>query len=131
MERVLHKSFDRPDKIMTPNLGRAEILTFENTNVKAVRLTLKAGWRWSKDVSPIAGTQLCQNALRGFVISGTICFDFGEIQEIVRSGEAFFAPGNHDAFVEGGQEVIIMAFEESDEKEKKNLAAENANVSRQ
>jgi len=67
------------------------------------------GWRWSKDVAPIAGTKSCQTHHLGYVVSGqmhVIADDGTEID--VRGGEAFDLPAGHDAFVVGDEPCLMI-----------------------
>ena len=52
MEKTEHRSFQAADE--TRESPHAEILTFGGGQVG--RLVFEPGWRWSKDVKPIAGT---------------------------------------------------------------------------
>ena len=36
--------------------------------------TFEAGWKWSENVKPIAGTDSCQAAHFGYVLSGSMPF---------------------------------------------------------
>src|SRR5208337_107728 len=65
-----HKDFAHPDEVRKFEKGRAEIL---NTTGGVVgRLILEPGWRWSKHVKPIAGTELCQAPHFQYHIAGTL-----------------------------------------------------------
>jgi class 3 adenylate cyclase len=66
------------------------------------RFALGPGWRWSKDVKPIAGTASCQHRHVGYVIGGHlhVVMDDGTEQDIVQ-GDAYEIPPGHDAWVVG------------------------------
>jgi len=58
-------------------------------------MTFEPGWRWSEHVKPMAGTDSCQAAYVGFVISGRmkIVMDDGETAEIGPGDVMSAAPG--------------------------------------
>ena len=69
------------------------------------------GWRWSEHVKPIAGTDSCQVAHVGYVLSGrmTVRMDDGSEHEY-KPGEAFNMPPGHDAWVEGDEQCVLVDF---------------------
>ncbi len=107
VQGVMHKTFDQPDKVATQQFGKVEYVSlgFEN----AMKMTLRPGWT----------KENCEDGLRGFVISGTICFVFEGAKLIVRSNEAFVVSPQHSAFVEGQSDVILLAFEIKSESQQK------------
>ena len=73
------------------------------------RGTFEPGWRWSKDVAPIAGTTSCQVRHLGYVISGrmqVVCDDGTELA--VGPGDVFDLPAGHDAFVVGDEPCVMV-----------------------
>lgn len=88
--------------------GHMDLAKFgEGTTVG--RGVFEPGWKWSKDVKPIANTPSCQNAHTGYCISGsmTVKMDGGE-QFTVRAGEAFHMPPGHDAWTEGNESCVLI-----------------------
>jgi len=86
------------------NLGSAGGLTL----LKGV---FEPGWRWSKDVAPLAGTSSCQVRHLGYVISGQmqIRSDDGT-ESIVKADDIFdLAPG-HDAWVLGDEPCVMVDY---------------------
>jgi quercetin dioxygenase-like cupin family protein len=73
------------------------------------RATFNAGWRWSEHVKPIAGTDSCQAAHMGFVISGrmTVKMDDGTTEQF-GPGDVMVAPPGHDAWVDGGEPCVVI-----------------------
>jgi ketosteroid isomerase-like protein len=71
--------------------------------------TFEPGWRWSKDIAPIAGTKTCQNRHLGYVLSGRIhvTFDDGTETEI-GPGDIFDLPAGHDAYVVGDKPCVML-----------------------
>ena len=70
MQATEHKSFSAPDETREFPRGRAEILRVGGGEVG--RLVFEPGWRWSTDVKPIAGTELCEAPHMQYQVSGRI-----------------------------------------------------------
>lgn len=70
------------------------------------------GWRWSKDVKPIAGTDSCQVSHAGYVISGrmAVVMDDGTRGEM-GPGDMVVIPPGHDAWVLGDEPCTMVDFE--------------------
>ena len=58
MAGVAKKSFESPDERRAPD--KTEVDVVELGSVKAARMTLQPGWRWSECIKPVAGTESCQ-----------------------------------------------------------------------
>jgi quercetin dioxygenase-like cupin family protein len=73
--------------------------------------TFEPGWRWSDHVKPIAGTESCQAAHVGYVISGhqVIRMDDGTELEI-RAGDVVSIPAGHDGWTIGDEPCIVLDF---------------------
>ncbi|MBO0884914.1 MAG: nuclear transport factor 2 family protein [Mycobacterium sp.] len=69
------------------------------------------GWRWSKDVGPIAGTKSCQTRHLGYVLSGHMQgkLDDGTEFDVV-AGDMFDLPAGHDAWVVGEQATEVLDY---------------------
>src|SRR4051794_2527334 len=66
------------------------------------RGVFEPGWRWSKHVKPLMGTESCQAEHRGYVLRGRmrIVMNEGESAEL-GPGDFFEIPKGHDAWVVG------------------------------
>jgi hypothetical protein len=63
------KSFGSPDEVRPmADKGRVELVTVGDGVVG--KATFEPGWHWSDHVKPIAGTDSCQAAHLGYVVSG-------------------------------------------------------------
>ena len=62
MAGAVKKSFGSPDERRTPDKTEVEVVDLGS--VKAARMTLQPGWRWSECIKPLAGTESCQIHLR-------------------------------------------------------------------
>jgi hypothetical protein len=70
MAGIAKKSFDAPDEHRTPD--KTEVQVVDLGSVKAARMTLQPGWRWSDCIKPIVGTESCQVHHVGTVASGEL-----------------------------------------------------------
>jgi len=70
--------------------------------------TFEPGWRWSKDVGPIAGTESCQVRHTGICISGsmTVRMDDGT-EATVNPGDVVLIEPGHDAWVVGDEPCVL------------------------
>jgi quercetin dioxygenase-like cupin family protein len=86
-----------------------EIQVVETDGGAVGRATFKPGWRWSQNVKPLAGTDSCQAAHMGYVISGqmTVQMDDGT-KEQFGPGDVMIAPPGHDAWVDGDQACVVI-----------------------
>jgi class 3 adenylate cyclase len=100
--RLQRKSFATPDQVRTFATGRIDIVTLDELAVG--RFLFQPGWRWSKDVGPIAGTRSCQHRHVGYTISGAlqVRMDDGTML-VLGPGEAYEIPPGHDAWVFGDE----------------------------
>lgn len=103
------KSLDSPDETRPFEKGKAEIVTVGGVTVG--RAVLEPGWQWSQHVKPIAGTDSCQVAHTGYVVSGRlkIVMDDGSEAEL-RPGDAYVIPPGHDAWVLGDEAYVGVDF---------------------
>ncbi len=109
MSKPIKKNFQSPDEARPMENGKAEVLTLGD--VTAMRLTLQPGWKWSKDVKPMVGTESCQTPHIGYQISGrtNVKMDDGTEFEL-GPGDAFNIPPGHDAWVAGSDPVVSLDF---------------------
>jgi hypothetical protein len=76
------------------------------------RTIYPAGFRWSKDMKPLVGTELCQHAHVGFLARGHIHVQFADgcTREFEAPQVVAIEPG-HDAWVVGNEPVVIVEFD--------------------
>jgi hypothetical protein len=110
MAGVTSKSFSAPDEVRNPDKTRVEVVDFGP--VKAGRMTLQPGWRWSECIKPVVGTDSCQARHVGAVVSGrlSVKHDDGSTIEI-GPGDAYVIEAGHDASVVGDEPFIGFEFE--------------------
>jgi uncharacterized protein YjlB len=73
--------------------------------------TFEPGWKWSDHVKPIAGTESCQAAHVGYVLSGRqmILMDDGTQLES-GAGDVVSIPAGHDGWTVGDETCVVLDF---------------------
>jgi len=104
------KSFDSPDETR-PFEGKGEAKMVELAGHTVGYGTYEPGWKWSENVKPIAGTDSCQVAHFGYVLSGgmVVHMDDGQDMEI-KAGDVVAIPPGHDAEVTGSEPCVMVDF---------------------
>ena len=102
--------FDEPDEIREFDKGRFEIVELANRTIG--RATYQPGWKWSNDVSPLAGSEFCEVEHLGMVISGSamVAFKDGEIYTLCKGDIFYVSPDPHDSWVVGDREYVSIHF---------------------
>jgi hypothetical protein len=101
------KSMGTADEVRTFEHGRLELLKINGGTVG--RLTLQPGWRWSKDVKPLAGTDWCEAPHFQYQLSGTLHVKMADGAEFdSKAGDVSHLPAGHDAWVVGSEQVVLI-----------------------
>ena len=76
------------------------------------RMVYPAGFRWSVDMKPIVGTDLCMHAHVGFLARGEIHIEYADgcVVEYKAPQVVAIEPG-HDGWVVGGEPVVMIEFD--------------------
>jgi hypothetical protein len=107
---MIRKNFETPDETRAIARGNVEVVNLGD--IQAMRATFQPGWRWSECVKPIAGTESCQVAHLGYVLSGRMGVkmdDGGEFE--IGPGDATQIPSGHDAWIIGDEPCVIIDFQ--------------------
>lgn len=107
---MLSRNLDKnPDEVRKFTSGRIELANLGEATIG--RVILEPGWKWSKDVKPIANTNSCQFAHTQYAISGRIRvrMDDGTEQEF-GPGEVMYIPPGHDGWVVGNEPFVAIDF---------------------
>ncbi len=106
------KNFDAPDETR-PFEGKGEVKAVQLAGHTVGLGTFEPGWKWSQNVAPIAGTDSCQVAHFGYVLSGAmkVYMDDGSQIEI-KAGDVVAIPPGHDAEVPGPEACVMVDFGE-------------------
>lgn len=102
MSRPQAKSFRSPEQVRRFPNGRIETVSHHETTIG--RVVLEPGWRWSRDVGPIARTRSCQVHHTGVVLRGRLRVesDAGDVCEF-GIDDVYDIPPGHDASVVGDE----------------------------
>jgi hypothetical protein len=103
-----HVSFDRPDEVREGDNWRLELVNLAG-GAQVGRITVQPGWKWSKDVKPVAETDLCMAPHQQYQISGRIHIVMADGTELdAGPGEITSLPPGHDAWVVGEESVVAI-----------------------
>jgi hypothetical protein len=102
-----HRSYTEPDEVREFPNGKAEILKVGDAEIG--RLTLQPGWRWSNDVKPVAGTDLCEAPHMQYHVSGRLHVVMADGTEFEAGpGDVTSLPQGHDAWVVGDEPAVVV-----------------------
>jgi class 3 adenylate cyclase len=109
MARPEAKSLRRPEQVRRFPNGRVETVSHKETTIG--RFSMEPGWRWSRDVGPIAQTPTCQIHHQGVVLKGRLRVesDTGEVCEF-GVDDVYDIPPGHDATVPGDETFEAIEF---------------------
>ncbi|MGD0999209.1 MAG: cupin domain-containing protein [Candidatus Brocadiia bacterium] len=101
------KKFTAPDEVRTVPNGRVELLHFGDHVI--AKIVLQPGWRWSKDVKPIAKTEWCEAPHFQYAISGRLHFLSSDKRSFdFAAGDVLCVGGGHDAWVVGNEPFVAV-----------------------
>src|SRR3984957_16126297 len=109
MSRPQAKSLRTPDQVRRFPNGQIANVSHGETTIG--RFVFQPGWRWSRDVGPIAGTRSCQIHHQGVVLRGKLLGekDTGEGCEFIVD-EVYDIPPGPDATVPGDEPFEAIEF---------------------
>src|SRR3954465_1017207 len=107
MSKLEKKNFAAPDKVLEPPKSKMEVVTVGDKTV--IKMTFHPGWKWSVDINPAAGPEMCQRHHFGYQIAGVfhlLSTDGVEIES--KAGDIVDIPPGHDAWVVGDESVELL-----------------------
>ena len=108
-QEIEHRSFASPDEVRTFDNGKVELVKIGGSDIG--RLVLAPGWRWSVNVKPIAGTELCEAPHFQYHAAGRLRIQMADGTEFdAVPGDITSLPAGHDAWVVGDDEVVLVDF---------------------
>ena len=110
MANLERKTFDAPEEVRQMNdKGLVELVNIGGGVVG--KATFEPGWRWSEHVKPIAGTESCQVAHLGYVLSGRqgVRMDDGTELEF-GPGDVVAIPPGHDGCDIDDEPCVLLDF---------------------
>ncbi|HEY3140591.1 MAG TPA: cupin domain-containing protein [Acidimicrobiales bacterium] len=104
------QNFKDADETRTFDKGQLEVVTLGTATVG--RGTFEPGWKWSECIKPIVGTDSCQAAHLGYVVSGQmhVVMDDGSETD-AGPGDLFNVAPGHDAWIVGDETCVVLDFE--------------------
>src|SRR5512147_3213095 len=110
MARLQRRSFEDTRDVRVTGRGKVEVVELDDRVV--AKISWQPGWRWSVDVKPIVGTQLCQSHHVGLALQGRLRVQMADGIELeIAAGEVFEIPPGHDAWVVGDEPFVSVDFE--------------------
>jgi hypothetical protein len=101
-------SFEKPDEVREGANWRLELVGLAG-GAQVGRLTLQPGWKWTTDVKPVAGTELCEAPHQQYHIAGRIHVRMQDGTEVEAGpGDVVSLPPGHDAWVVGDETVVVV-----------------------
>lgn len=107
MASAEQKTFAQPDETRTFEAGQVDLLKIGGSEIG--RLTLQPGWKWSKHVKHLAGTELCEAPHFQYHAQGTLHVLMADGSEFdAKAGDVTALPQGHDAWVVGDEPVVLV-----------------------
>ena len=76
------------------------------------RMVYPAGFRWSKQMKPIVGTDLCMHAHVGFLVRGAFHFEYPDGCTLkFRAPQIVAVEPGHDGWVVGKEPAVLIEFD--------------------
>lgn len=81
-------------------------------SARVKRVVYPSGFRWSKDMKPVSGTDLCMHAHVGYLASGRIHIEYADGCVVEHKAPQIVAiePG-HDGWVVGKDPAVLIEFD--------------------
>lgn len=109
-KKVNVKKFGKPDELRTFGNGKLQLVRLGGATVG--RAVLEPGWKWSKDVKPIAKTKSCEAPHFQYHATGVLHIKMDDGTEMdVGPGEVSLVPPGHDGWVVGTEPVTLIDFQ--------------------
>jgi len=107
VSKLQKRSLSNPDEVRSVGRGKLELVEIGDTAIG--RIQYDPGWRWTEDVRPIVGGELCEVRHVGVCLSGRLHIEMadGSTMEI-GSFDAYEVPPAHDAWVVGDEPWISI-----------------------
>jgi hypothetical protein len=93
-------------------VGHVRLEVGRGGSARVKRMIYPAGFRWSVDMKPIVGTNLCMHAHVGFLARGEIHIEYADGCVVEHKAPQIVAiePG-HDGWVVGKEPVVLIEFD--------------------
>jgi hypothetical protein len=121
--KVPRRRAEPPDPLLAPvtgaerrDIGHVRLEVGRAGAARVKRMVYPVGFRWSVDMKPAVGTDLCMHAHVGFLARGEIHVEYADGCVVEHRAPQIVAiePG-HDGWVVGNEPVVLIEFDfESD-----------------
>ncbi len=93
-------------------IGHVQLEVGRAGQARVKRMIYPAGFRWSVDMKPVVGTDLCMHAHVGFLARGEIHIEYADGCIVEHRAPQIVAidPG-HDGWVVGNEPVVLIEFD--------------------
>lgn len=118
-KRAVSKKAGRPSELFAPvkgaerrEIGHVLLEVGKAGNARVKRMVYPAGFRWSTDMKPVVGTDLCMHGHVGFLVHGEIHIEYPDGCVIEHKAPQIIVidPG-HDGWVVGTEPVVLVEFD--------------------
>ena len=94
------------------NIGHVRLEVGRAGAARVKRMIYPVGFRWSSDMKPVVGTDLCMHAHVGFLARGEIHIEYADGCVVEHKAPQIVAidPG-HDGWVVGKEPVVLIEFD--------------------
>src|SRR5262245_11528432 len=94
------------------NIGHVQLEVGRAGEARVKRMIYQPGFRWSTDMKPAVGTDLCMHAHVGFLAKGEIHIEYADGCIVEHKAPQIIAiePG-HDGWVVGKEPVVLIEFD--------------------
>ena len=108
MSTTHRHNIDTPDETRPfRDHGHMDVVTMGDFTLG--RGVFESGWRWSEDVKPIAGTDLCQSHHTGMCLSGRMTVQHSDGTEVtIGPGDVVDIEPGHDAWTVGDEACVMV-----------------------
>jgi quercetin dioxygenase-like cupin family protein len=109
MAGLVRRNAGEPDETRPFKDGKGKLELVNMGGGAVGRATFEPGWKWSEHVKPMAGTDSCQAAHAGYVMSGRMAIRMDDGEEVEFGPGDFMecAPG-HDAWIVGDEACVVV-----------------------
>lgn len=109
MGGMVRQQFESAQDVRPFLKGSGQLSVIDMNGASVGRAVFNPGWRWSEHVGPIAGTELCQAAHAGYVLSGRLAVRMDDgTEEEFGAGDTMLVDPGHDAWVVGNEPCIML-----------------------
>jgi len=119
LRKVARTPVSRPSEMFAPvagaerrEIGNVLLEVGKAGAARVKRMVYPAGFRWSVDMKPVVGTDLCMHAHVGFLVHGEIHIEYADGCVVEHRAPQIVAidPG-HDGWVVGSEPVVMIEFD--------------------